>query len=209
MDNEKLLLFAADVLDEKPPPFIGKLTFNCGHSFFARMGIKVSGLKTDNGKTVLICDIPVLDYDQYTRSYARINTNISVELTLLKPDNDNNSNLNPISKPVHGILKNLSPAGARIAIAKNDVSLNTIAKSLPIFTRLHFTLPTNPKELQIVGKLVKVENAFRTVFFGVQFVLKTFGDFQLIEEYYHKLMKTSPADQSAAKALEKDIKQLK
>ncbi len=207
MENEKLLLFAADALEIKPPPFVGKLTFNCGHSFFARMGIKVSGLRTEDGKTVIVCDIPVLDYDQYLRSYARVNTNISAELTLLKSDAEDD--LNPISRPVHGVLKNFSPAGARIGIAKNDVSINTIAKNLPIFTRLHFTLPHNPKELQVVGKLVKVENAFRSVFLGVQFILKTFGDFKLIEEYYHKLKKSSPADKKAKEMLEKDINQLK
>jgi hypothetical protein len=207
MENEKLLLYAAGVLDVKPPPFVGKLTFNCGRSFFARMGINVSGLRTENGKTVIICDIPILDYDQYLRSYARVNANIATELTLLKSDADND--LNPISRPVHGILKNFSPAGARIGITKNDVSMDTIAKNLPVFTRLHFTLPHHPKELQIVGKLVKVENAFRTVYLGIQFILKTFGDFRLIEDYYHKLMKPGPADKKAKEALEKDVKQLK
>jgi hypothetical protein len=205
-ENGKLVLYAADVWDIKPPPFVGKLTFNCGKSFFARMGINVIECKTENDKTVLICDIPTAEYDEYQRSYARVNTDIPVELTLLKPDAEDD--LNPISRPIHGVLKNFSPAGAQVAIFKNDISVATMTKNLPIYTRLYFTLPNSPKELQIVGKIVKIENAFRNIFFGIQFILKTFGDFQVIEEYYTKLMKLTPADKKAKETLEKEVNQL-
>jgi hypothetical protein len=84
----------------------------------------------------------------------------------------------------------------------------TMTKNLPIYTRLYFTLPNSPKELQIVGKIVKIENAFRNIFFGIQFILKTFGDFQVIEEYYTKLMKLTPADKKAKETLEKEVNQL-
>ena len=94
-------------------------------------------------------------------------------MTLLKPDSG--EDLNPVSKPIHGVLKDLSPAGAQVVIAKNDISLAAIVKNLPIYTQLYFTLPINPKELQVVGKIVKIENAFRNIFLGIQFILKTFA----------------------------------
>jgi hypothetical protein len=205
-ENGKLLLCAADIIDIKQPPFVGKLTFNCGKSFFARMSVNVTGNKVENDKTLLICDVPTAEYDEYQRSYARVDTDIPVELTLLKPDAEDA--LNPISRPIHGDLKNFSPAGAQVAISKNDVSLVTMAKNLPIYTRLYFTLPNNPKELQIVGKIVKIENSFRNIFFGIQFILKTFGDFQLIEEYYNKLIRLTPGDKKPQEALQHGVNQL-
>jgi hypothetical protein len=205
-ENGKIILYASDVWDVKKPPFVGKLTFNCGKSFFARMSVNVTECKTENDKTILICDIPAPEYDEYQRSYARVDAEIPVELTLLKPDAEDD--LNPISRPIHGVLRNFSPAGARVVISKNDISMVTMAKNLPIYTRLYFTLPNNPKELQIVGKIVKIENAFRNIFFGIQFILKTFGDFQLIEEYYAKLMKITPADKKAKETLEKEVNRL-
>jgi hypothetical protein len=205
-ENGKLILHASDVWDVKPPPFVGRLTFNCGKSFFARMSVNVIECRMENEKTVFICDIPPVEYDEYQRSYARVDTDISVEMTLLKPDADDD--LNPISRPIHGVLKNFSPAGAQVGIAKNDISLVTMAQNLPIYTRLYFTLPHNPKELQVVGKIVKIENAFRNIFFGVQFILKTFGDFQVIEQYYTKLMKRTPPDKKAKATLAKEVNQL-
>ncbi len=205
-ENGKLLLYAADVFEVKQPPFVGRLTFNCGKIFFARMGVHVAGFRTENAKTVLICDIPVVDYNEFHRSYARVDTNITTELTLLKPGTEDD--LNPIFRPVHGLLKNFSPGGARIGIAKHDVSLAALVKNLPVFTRIHFTLPNNPKELQIVGKIVKIENAFRNIYFGIQFVLKTFGDFKLLDEYYHKLVKPSSADEKNKEKLKKEVSQV-
>lgn len=205
-ESRKLLLYASDVCDIKPPPFVGRLTVNCGKSFFAKISVNVIDYKNENERTILICDVPTAEYDEYQRSYARVDTDIPVELTLLKPDA--RDDLNPISRPIHGVLKNFSPAGAQVAISKNDISLVTMAKNLPVYTRLYFTLPSNPKELQIVGKIVKIENAFRNIFFGIQFILKTFGDFQLIEDYYSKLMKLTPVDKKAQETLKKDVKQL-
>lgn len=205
-ESGKLLLYASDICDIKPPPFVGKLTVNCGKSFFARISINVINIKTENEKTILLCEIPTAEYDEYQRSYARVDIDIPVELTLLKPDAQDD--LNPISRPIHGALKNFSPAGAQVAISKNDISLVTMAKNLPVYTRLYFTLPTNPKELQVVGKIVKIENSFRNIFFGIQFILKTFGDFQLIEEYYNKLIRLAPVDKKAQETLQKDVKQL-
>lgn len=205
-ESRKLLLYASDVCDIKPPPFVGRLIVNCGKSFFAKISVNVIDYKNENERTILICDVPTAEYDEYQRSYARVDTDIPVELTLLKPDA--RDDLNPISRPIHGVLKNFSPAGAQVAISKNDISLVTMAKNLPVYTRLYFTLPSNPKELQIVGKIVKIENAFRNIFFGIQFILKTFGDFQLIEDYYSKLMKLTPVDKKAQETLKKDVKQL-
>ena len=53
-ENGKLLLYACDVLEIKPPPLVGRLTLNCSKSFFARMSVNVSESKMENDKTVLI-----------------------------------------------------------------------------------------------------------------------------------------------------------
>ncbi len=203
--NGKLFLHCLEELILNPP-LIGKLTLNCGQRFFAKMGLNVSECQVEDGKTVLVCDTPPVEYDKIQRSYARIPIDISTEIAIVKPDAQNN--LNTISTPTNGRIKDLNPAGALIEISKNDFSFQELINNLPVFTRLFFTLPHHPKELQIIGKVVKIKKSFNNFQLGVQFILKTLEDFQIMDLFYHEHKKQKRADEKGKDILEKDMKQL-
>lgn len=159
---------------------------------YASAKVKIRESWVENDKTMLACETPPKDFHFFKRNFLRLETDIPVEYIFMKAVQQD---LTPISNPQQGMLNDISPCGALLAIDKKHLIVNP--KDPSLYLNLAFSLPNeigNESPLGIIGKVVNIKKSWDNYNLGVLFLINSFQQFRVLEYFYKEMMPNNQTD---------------
>lgn len=199
------LIIVIDGSDLQGSAMKGELVISDLHNIYASMKVEIKDCHSENNKTVLICNPITESFNFFKRSFLRLRTSIPVEYTYLKLENED---LIPVTRYKKGVLKDFNPCGSSVEVVRDNVIFFKEYNENPFFINLIFKLiDTKGIEhtLDLVGKVVKVRKAWNVNYLGVLFLVSSFQQYRVMEDYYMHQMQQIKHGADSKRMITKDF----